>query len=298
MQELLNIWADIAPLRKDKSRTALDIRCLAHARALQLKPPKITLMVALLLLGLAFYMEFTNGISDTVNIFMLPYLFQTAGKEEALLAQRWDTALESNTLTSYSDTAVLMTKQKIAPIVSWEGADNMIEQWLVLLDIILGPPELHPSVHGLSILVEAAEEVSTHLLAQSYQQPDMPTALLCLVLAEFNENLSQVFTSPLPVRWPHFAPLARSLTTEHFRANTVSMPGGFKEHITSCPPPLPPQIRQQTQAYLPPTSVPPPGRMSDARTVQVREMNPALNPLLRVGPGFKLRLGTKMGITG
>ena len=118
----------------------------------------------------------------------------------------------------------------------------MIEQWLVLLDVILGPPELHPAVHELSVLVEAAEEVSTRICAQSQHQPGMPAALICLVHTEFNESFRQVFMIPLPVRWPHFAPLVRTLTTGHFRANSVSMTGGFKDHT-----PPPPRKRTITK---------------------------------------------------
>ena len=85
MQELLNIWADIAPLRKDKSRTALEIACLAHARALQLKTPKITLMVAVLLLGLAFHTEDPNELRNAANIFMSSNISLAAEKEVPLV---------------------------------------------------------------------------------------------------------------------------------------------------------------------------------------------------------------------
>ena len=48
----------------------------------------------------------------------------------------------------------------------------------MLLDVILAPPELHPAVHELIVLVNAAEEVSAHLRAQAHQQPDMPATLI------------------------------------------------------------------------------------------------------------------------
>ena len=74
-----------------------------------------------------------------------------------------------------------MTKQMISPIVGWESAAKILEQWLVLIDIILGPPELHPDSVKLSIIMEAAEEVSEFLRAQAYHQPDMPAPLIHLV---------------------------------------------------------------------------------------------------------------------
>ena len=51
----------------------------------------------------------------------------------------------------------------------------------MLIDIILGLPELHPDSVKLSIIMEAAEEVSAFLRAQAYHQPDMPAPLIHLV---------------------------------------------------------------------------------------------------------------------
>ena len=56
-----------------------------------------------------------------MNIFMLLDLSIAEGTEAALVAWQWDTALDSNTLMSYTDTAVLMTKQRISQIIGWEG---------------------------------------------------------------------------------------------------------------------------------------------------------------------------------
>ena len=54
-----------------------------------------------------------------MNIFMFPDLSISAGTEAALVARRLDTALNSNTLTSYANTDVLMTKQRVSPIMEW-----------------------------------------------------------------------------------------------------------------------------------------------------------------------------------
>ena len=223
-----------------------------------------------------------------MKIFMFPYLYLAAGAEAALVSRRWETALESNTLTSYADTVALMTKQRIYPIMGWEGASKILNQWIVLLDLILGPPDLHPEVHDLSVLVDTAKEVSARLRAQSHQQPDTLSALIHLIQTEFNESFRQVFVIPLPVRWSHFAPLVRNLTTGHFRASSVSIPGGFKDLKS------PPQkTRHQQQGNPAPPAAPRTGdsRCSiGARPVQVQEHNPAPNPQLQVGPGFNLRL--------
>ena len=57
---------------------------------------------------------------------MLPDIYLEEGSESAMVVRWWYTVLGSNMLTSYADTATLMTKQRISPIIGWEGAANMI----------------------------------------------------------------------------------------------------------------------------------------------------------------------------
>ena len=65
----------------------------------------------------------------------------------------------ANTLTLYAYAAVLMKQQRIPPIVGWEAAAKILEQWLVLVTVLLGPQERHPAVFELATLLEAADEV-------------------------------------------------------------------------------------------------------------------------------------------
>ena len=65
--------------------------------------------------------------------------------------------LESNTVTSYVDAAALMKQQRIPPIIRWEAAENILEQWLVMVTVLLGPQERHPAVFNLATLLAAAE---------------------------------------------------------------------------------------------------------------------------------------------
>ena len=111
----------------------------------------------------------------------------------------------------------------------------MLEQWLVLVTVLLGPQERHPAVFELATLIEAVNEVNSRLRAQTGAQQDMPTALVRLIQTEFNESFRQVFTSHLPVHWPHPTPLIRTLTTGHFRPDTVKMPGGFRLNMPTAP---------------------------------------------------------------
>ena len=86
-------------------------------------------------------------------------------------------------------------------------------------------------------LLEAADVVNSRLRAQAAVQQDIPAALVQLVQTEFNESFRQVFTSHLPVCWPHFTPLILKLTKGHFPPVTVTMPGGFRTSIINTPTP-------------------------------------------------------------
>ena len=80
-----------------------------------------------------------------------------------MVTRIWDTALNDNTLTSYADAALLMKQSRIPPIVGWEAAAKMLEQWLVIVKVLLGPQERHPEVFELATLLEAADKVNSRL---------------------------------------------------------------------------------------------------------------------------------------
>ena len=158
---------------------------------------------------------------------MFPDLSLSAGSKASMVTRTWDTALDSNTLTSYADVAALIKLQRIPSIVGWEAAAKMLEQWLVVVMALLGPQERHPEVFELATLLEASNKVNSCLRAQAVAQQDMPAALIRLIQTEFSKSFRQVFTSHLPVRWPHLTPLIRTLTKGQFRPDTITMPGGF-----------------------------------------------------------------------
>ena len=148
-----------------------------------------------------------------------------------MVTRRWDTALDANTMTSYTDAAALMEQQCILNIVSWEAAAKMLDQWLVVVIVLLGPQEYHPAVFELATLLTSADEVNSRLQAQAAVQQDIPAALVRLIQTEFNESFLQAFTSHLPVRWPRFIHLIRTLTTRHFNPGTVTMPVEFQQSL-------------------------------------------------------------------
>ena len=124
--------------------------CRESARALRYKAPRVTHAVAFLLLGLHSYTEDPDCVNDTVNIFMFTDLSLSSGSEASMVTRRWDTALDTKTLTSYADAAALMKHQRIPPIVGWEAAEKMLEQWLVVVTVLLGTQERHPAVFELA----------------------------------------------------------------------------------------------------------------------------------------------------
>ena len=60
-------------------------------------------------------------------------------------------------MTSYADAAALMKKQRILPIVGWDVAAKILEQWLVVVTVLLGPQERHPALFELATLLITAE---------------------------------------------------------------------------------------------------------------------------------------------
>ena len=110
----------------------------------------------------------------------------------------------------------------------------------------------------------------------------MPAALVRLIQTEFNKSFRQVFTSHLPVRWPHLTPLIRTLMTGHFRPDTVTMPGGFRHNF-------PAALTPHQVTALPQRAPAQRGGDDHTATSQVAVQNPNPLPHLQVGPMFRLR---------
>ena len=200
------IWHTLAPLIKEKACPAFKIACRESARALGCKAPRVTHTVSVLLLGIYFFTGDPDFVNDTVNIFQFPDLSLSAGSEALMVTRRCDTALEANTVISYVDAAALMKQKRILSIVVWEAAEKILEQWLVVVTVLIGPKERHPAVFELATLLEATDKVNSRLRAQAAVQQDILEALVRLIQTEFNEHFRQFFTSHLPVRWPTLLP--------------------------------------------------------------------------------------------
>ena len=109
--------------------------------------------MAVLLLGIHFHTEDPDCVNNTVNILQFPDISLSTGSEASMVTRQWDTELDANTLTSYADASALMKQQRILPIVGWEAAAKMLEQWLVVVTVLLGPQERHPEVSKLATLL-------------------------------------------------------------------------------------------------------------------------------------------------
>ena len=187
--------------------------------------------MAVLLLRLHFFTKYPDCVNNTINIFQFPNLSLSAGSKAAMVTRIWGTALYANTIISYANTAAIMKQQRIPPIVGLEASENMLEQWLVMVTVLLGPQERHPEFFGIETLLAAADKFNSRLQSQAAVQQDMQAALIRLIQTEFNESFRQAFTSHIPVHWTQFTPLIRTLTTGNFHPGTVTMPGGFRKSL-------------------------------------------------------------------
>ena len=199
-----------------------------------------------------------------------------------MVTRIWDTTLDANKMTSYTDADAVTKQQRIPPMVGWEAAEKMLEHWFVVVTILLGPQERPPVVFEIAKLLESADEVNSRLLSQASVQQDMLEALVRLIQTDFNESLRHIFTSHLPVRWPHFTPLIRTLTTGQFHLDTINMPGGFRHNLPTVTKP------HQNTAPTYKTSTAQRGGEQYTTTLQVAVQNPTPLPHLQVGPGFRL----------
>ena len=81
------------PLNKYQALAAMEAACRHTADGLRFRPPCNPHAVAVMVMDLDFHTEDPDGVRDTLNIFLFPYLYHSAGSEAALLTRKWDTIL-------------------------------------------------------------------------------------------------------------------------------------------------------------------------------------------------------------
>ena len=144
-----------------------------------------------MVMALAFHTKNPEGVKDTLNIFVFPNLSPLAELEAALLTRKCDAILGGGTLTSFADTSLLMGKQKVAPITSWDEAESQLVAWAVCCTLFLGYDGVHPTTYKIFLLLEVTYGASLRLREQAHQQPNFPAAFLHIIQQEFNESFRQ-----------------------------------------------------------------------------------------------------------
>ena len=151
-------------------------------------------------------------------------------------------------MTSFVDTSLLVGKQKVVPIVSWEEATSQLEAWAVFCMVFLGDKSKHPATYEMLFLIEETSVVSLRMRVQVHQQTTFPASLLCLIKKEFSKRFHQALDRWQMVWWPNFESMRRALVTGNFRPELVALPRGV------APPerPLPPTAAPRRQALATP----------------------------------------------
>ena len=98
-------------------------------------------------------------MGDAINVLLFLDLYLLSSSEAALLVRRWDAILGGDALTSFADTSLLLTKQRIEPLTIWEAAENQLEAWGVFCHVFLGDTVVHPATYEVYTLVEETTHV-------------------------------------------------------------------------------------------------------------------------------------------
>ena len=155
--------------------------------------------------------------------------------------RKWDVTLGGGTLTSFTDTILLIGEQKVSPITGWDKAASQLETWAVFCTVFLGDDSVHPVTFKMFLFLEETSGVIPRLRAQAHQQPTFPTSLLCLIHQEFNKSFRKALERRQRVRWPNFNILSRDLATGNFHPELVALPGWLAPPEIPLPPPAAPR---------------------------------------------------------
>ena len=91
---------------------------------------------------------------DAINVFLFLDLSSLKSSEAALLTRGWDAILGSSSLTPFLYTILLIAKQWVEPMTSWEAAENQLEAWGVFSHVFLIVTAVHPAIYEVCTLVE------------------------------------------------------------------------------------------------------------------------------------------------
>ena len=183
----------------------------------------------------AFHTEDPGRVGRALNIFLFTNLSPLAGSEAARLTRNWDMILGGGTFTYFSDTSLLMGKQKVTLIAGWYEAASQLDLWAVFCMVFLVDEEKHPATFEMFLLIEETSSVSMRLLTQERKHPTFTAAFLHLIQQEFNDSFRQVLERPQRFRLPDFEGLRRALTKGSLRPDLVALPRGSRFYRTFLP---------------------------------------------------------------
>ena len=124
ISHLTEIWSIIMPMKNKKSRAAINTTYRTAMLPLGFKAPHILVShaIAHLVLVLNLHTKTLEIVGYAENIFLFPYLYIYDTCKATLMSKRWYTTLGGSVQTTYTDTASLLQKVFIFPIVGWEVA--------------------------------------------------------------------------------------------------------------------------------------------------------------------------------
>ena len=91
--QLLEIWKTIAPLQKDRARSAMEAAYWRTGDGPRFRPSRTPHVVVVTVIALAFHTEELDGVGDALNIFLFPDLYPSVGLEVAILTRKWEAIL-------------------------------------------------------------------------------------------------------------------------------------------------------------------------------------------------------------
>ena len=67
----------------------------------------------------------------------------------------------------------------------------MLEKFVLLMAVLLGPPDQHPTVYDLKIMIGGASRASVRIQGQAQHQPNMPEDLVGIFQPDFTRAVDR-----------------------------------------------------------------------------------------------------------
>ena len=96
---------------------------------LHFRRPRVPQAAVVMVMSLALHTKDPDGVGGAINILLFPDLSPSVGLEDALLTRKCNMILGGGggTLDYFSDTSMLMRKEKVTPIFGWVKVASQLE---------------------------------------------------------------------------------------------------------------------------------------------------------------------------